>query len=128
MSDIETNVEPGADRIDEVLHKFETALHGHEDLTKGELERLNRELRNALEDYSASDKREKEELRAAIKESQEWIDGEKKARSERAKVRSNKTTMVVPPNDTAIANPAPEISEAGDWAEETERSFWKKIW
>lgn len=126
MSD--TNVEPGADRIDEVLHKFETDLHGHEDLTKGELERLNRELRNALEDYSASDKREKDELRAAIKESQDWIDTEKKARSERAKVRANKTTMVVPPNDTAIANPAPEVQDFSEFAEEEERSFWKKIW
>jgi hypothetical protein len=124
----DTNVEPGADRIDEVLHKFETALHGHEDLTRGELERLNRELRNALEDYSASDKREKDELREAIKESQTWIDGEKKARSERAKVRANKTTMVVPPNDTAIANPAPEINDVADYAVEEERSFWKKIW
>ena len=121
-------VEPGADRIDEVLHKFESALHGHEDLTRGEIERLNRELRNALEDYSASDKREKDELREAIKESQAWIDGEKKARSERAKVRANKTTMVVPPNDTAIANPAPEMQEISDYAEEEERSLWKRIW
>jgi hypothetical protein len=126
MSD--TNVEPGADRIDEVLHKFETALHGHEDLTRAELERLNRELRNALEDSAAADKREKDELRAALKETQDWIEGEKKARSERARVRQNKTTLVVPPNDTAIQQAAEPIDRQEEMVETEERSLWKRIW
>jgi hypothetical protein len=126
MSD--TNVEPGADRIDEVLHKFETALHGHEDLTKAELERLNRELRGALEDFTAADRREKDELRAAIKQSQDWIDKENKARSERSKVRANKTTLVVPPNDTAIQQSAAPVDEEVEMAETESRSLWKRIW
>jgi hypothetical protein len=120
--------EAGVDRIDELLHKFENALHGHEDITRGELERLNREMRAALDDQLAADKREKDELRAAIKESQDWIDGEKRARSERAKVRTNKTTLVVPPNDTAIQQAVEPLPEAATLAEEEPRSLWKRIW
>lgn len=94
--------------------------------TLEDMERHKASLQAELSELKVGDVKEKEELRADIKELKEYIDAQKKADSERDKIDSSKTTMVVPPADVAPSQPTPTpttTNESGN-----KRSKWKDIW
>ena len=128
QSNTTTATDTANDKVDAAMAKFHAALHDHEELTKGELTKLHRELSDTLAEAQAADKREKDELREHIARVSKWIDDEEKSRAEKDKVRSSSSTIVTPPADFVPPPPAEPHEEAVSGDEGGGRKGWKKLW
>lgn len=135
MSDTEgtkaTKTEEANDKVDDAMRKFHSALHDHEELTKGELQKVHRELTDALNEAQAADKREKDELRESIGKVSKWIEEEEKSRTEKDKVKHSSSTIVTPPEDVAPPPPpTPEshVTSEGGESQHGGKRGWRRIW
>lgn len=72
-----------------------------------DLEKYKADIRREIESGRAQDQREKDELRDQLKQTNEWINDRKKAEAKQEEVKSDKSTIVVPPS-TAAPTPASE--------------------
>lgn len=116
-------------RIDDALREFESKLHDHGELTKGELSKIHRELTDALTEARNADKAEKDELRQAIAKVSKWQEDEDKARAEKDKIKSSSTTIVSPPENLVPPPPIePTVHDTGGDGEGGGKKGWKKIW
>lgn len=122
-----------ADDDDDKTPKPEVIHHG---LTTEELEaRLTThksELQSLIEEGSAADKREKDELRDEIATLKADIKASKEAEEAKDSARGSETTIVLPPNEV---KPQQQHDEDGKAAEPTpageegkKKGGWKKIW
>lgn len=97
--------------IQAALDKTHEALQSHKQLTGEQLHAIKQELLDAIAASGRTDKESREQLAKELVDVKKYIADQRKADDERAKVKSSSSTIVVPPNDTAIAPQAPPASD-----------------
>ncbi len=100
----------------------------HVGMTEEQVDAKIRKLRDEYSELHASDKKEKEELKAEIAELKEHKEKMEKANEDRDKVKGSESTMVLPPSDIPPQQPnvgtqPPTHDQSGK-----KRSRWKSAW
>lgn len=115
---------------EKVLHKFDDLFHGHKQATQDELAKMRRELEKVLSEGQDETKKTVNELKDALSSVTEFIEGEKKARSQKDKAKESESTIVVPPNDVTPPQPQgePEEQSFNPSDEGGKKGGWRKFW
>lgn len=127
MSDTGTPTPANDDKLDKAIQRYEDALQGHKHLTEEQLHKLRQEIQDSMAEARRADAEDREQLKAQLKEVNDFITQEKKAREERDKVKGSSSTMVVPPDDITPP-PPPADDPAASEPEHTHRRGWKRYW
>lgn len=115
---------PSSSITDKVAEKLRAALNDERELTKKELGELDRAIRNAMDENHRGITATLESHGVTLKEVAEFIADEKKKREEADNVKTNKSTIVVPPNDVKPVQPEqPEAAISP--TNEAPRRSWK---
>lgn len=116
-------------QIDKLLGKYEDMLRGHKTTTEEELIKMRRKMEETLHESTEASKRVVDELKDQLSSITGWIEDEKKARTEKDRVKESEHTMVVPPEDVTPPQPppTPETTEFTD-DDGKKRGTWKKFW
>lgn len=99
-----------------------------------DLERWKASIVREFETARTADKQEKEELRQALAQANEWIAEQKKAQEERQKARDTESTIVVPPERVLAGQPPqdermkPGDEHHADGDQSRRKGGWKRIW
>lgn len=98
-------------------------------LSAEDLQKLELKLREEFSALHASDKAERDELRAQLDELQEYKKKQEAAEEARVKGKESETTIVVPPNDIPPEQPAAPPSAPPITGEDApKKGRWKSIW
>lgn len=124
MSDT-TDATPTRKRLgDDLLTRVTEALADERGKTTTDISSLRDELKAEIASGTKG-------LQDALDALTGFMEGEKKAREERDKVKDSSTTIVVPPSDVKPVQPAQDTSgvpDVQDLPEDAKPSLFKRIW
>ena len=127
----ETETSTAPSEGDKLLKKFDDLFHGHKRATEDQVDNMRRDIEKLLHDTSEETRQTVKALEDRARQLEEFVEGEKKAKAEQEKVKSNESTIVVPPNDVTPPQPQamPEEEQSFNPSDDGgKKGGWKRFW